>query len=102
MASLTNCWPTDPFLLRVTRERWAIRLAVRFWRMDRFLLRVTPGQWAIRPAVRTDRFLLRVIQGQWAILPAVRSCRLGSNRSFCLIVILPGNRLQALEPGNVT
>jgi|HubBroStandDraft_1064217.scaffolds.fasta_scaffold3011386_1 hypothetical protein len=79
MASLTNYWPMVRFHLRVIREQWAP--AVRFWRTVRSLRRVTQGRW--------------VIQG-------VRSQWLGSNRSFRLLVILPGDRLQSLEPGNVT
>ena len=78
MASLTNCWPTVRFRLRAIRERWVP--VVRFW--------------------RTVRFLLRAIRARW--VQAVRLCRSDLHRSFRSLVILPGDRLYALEPGNVT
>jgi len=65
------------FRLHAIRERWA----VRFWRTVRFLRRAIPERWAVQ---------------------AVRLYQLDFNRNFCLLVILPGDRLRILEPGNVT
>jgi hypothetical protein len=98
MASLTNCLRTVLFLLPVTLGRWA---PARRWHMARFLLHVTPARWV--PGRLMVRFLLRVTPARW-----VRARRsyirwsVSKHNLISLRLMIPGDRVLKLEPGNVT
>jgi|HubBroStandDraft_1064217.scaffolds.fasta_scaffold265848_2 hypothetical protein len=80
MASLTNCLRMVLFLLRVTLGRW---VPVRRSLMVLFLLPVTLGRWV--PALRSHI--------RWSVY---------KHNLILFGVMIPGDRILKLEPGNVT
>jgi hypothetical protein len=116
MASPTNCLRTVLFLLHATLERW---VPVRRWHMAHFLLRVTPARWVPArrwhmvhflllvtparwvPGLLMVRFLLHVTPARWVPGLHVRWSVCKHNLNFFRLMI-PGDRVLKLEPGNVT
>ena len=78
MASLTNCLRMVRFLLPVTLGRWE---PGRRSLMVLFLLHVTPARWVPGLHVR------------WSVY---------KHNLISLRVMIPGDRVLRLEPGNVT
>src|ERR1700722_912870 len=118
MASLTNCLRMVRFLLPVTLGRWepgrrslmvlfllhvtpARWVPVHRLLMVRFLLRATPVRWVPARRSHTARFLLHVTPARWVPGLHVR-WSVYKHNFISLRVMIPGDRVLRLEPGNVT